>query len=95
MPEGSRTAVEGDPKTGAAALPMPVGKPSPVVARFRQIAAEPGATRARVIDKGAVLGLGWHVPGELVEGIRAGAVGSERGHLGAMLLSHLGPAMDS
>jgi hypothetical protein len=58
-----------------------------IIACFRQIAVEPGATRASLIDNDEVLGLGWHVPAELVEVDVPGADAAEIGHLGAVLLS--------
>jgi hypothetical protein len=60
------------------------------VAFFCEIPVEPIAAWAGFIDKDQVFGLRWHLAEELIESTLAGAKGAAGGHLGAMILGHLG-----
>jgi hypothetical protein len=61
-----------------------------VMALFRQITLEPGATRPRFIDKDQVLGRGLHLSNELINIGLPGADRAEGDDLGVVVFGNVG-----
>jgi len=66
------------------------GHHSAVIAFFRYIPGEPGATGASRIDKDPMCGLRWPLADEVIEVTLTGAAGPKGDDLGAVLLSAIG-----